>query len=110
MKTIVLLYPRSAASDVTTPGFDLNDLLRYAIAVNFTGADVAGSLKLQASVDGAAWFDVTGSTQAVTLSQGHIWDVTVCGYRWVRVDWDYSSGTGNISMDLHVKENVVRFP
>lgn len=110
MKTVALLYTRSAASDVTTPGFDLNDLIRYAIAVDFTGANVVGTLKLQASVDGASWFDVTGSSQSVTSSQGHIWDVTVCGYRWVRVDWDYTSGTGNITIDLHVKENVVRFP
>lgn len=110
MKTITLLYPQSAATDVTTAPFDLNDLFRFAIGVNFTGANVVGTLKMQASVDNVTWFDVTGSTQAVTASTDHIWDVTVCGYRWVRVDWDYTSGTGNISIDMHVKENVVRFP
>ncbi len=110
MKQVILLSAVSSVNDVTTQAFDLNDLTTFAIAVNFTGSNVVGSLKLKASVDNTTFFDVTNSTQAVTASTDHIWDVVRAGYRFIAVDWDYTSGTGNIEIKLVVKENVVRFP
>ncbi len=110
MKTVILLPTRSAAASVTTQAFDLNDLVRYGMSVVFTGSNVVGSLKLEASIDNVNFFDVTGSTQAITASTGQFWEVTVCGYRFVRVDWTYTSGTGNMTIEMAIKENVVRFP
>lgn len=107
--TISLLSTQSGAASVTTPGFFLNNIRAYGITVEFSGADLAGTLKLQGSAKGTNWFDITGSSQSVTLATGHMWDVTACGYKWVRVVWTYSSGTGNITIDLDLKENVVQF-
>lgn len=109
MKTIELLSTRSAVTDVTTVGFFLVDLTTFAIQVTFTGADVVGTLKLQGSVDNVTYVDISNSSQAVTASANHLWDVTRAGYTWVKVDWDYTSGTGNITINLVVKENVVRY-
>ncbi len=109
MKVIELVQVRSAASSLTTNAYDLVDLYKYSIQVVFTGSDVVGTLKLQASLDNVNFFDIDGSTQAVAASEGQIWDVINCGYRYVRVVWTYTSGTGNMTMELYVKETVVKY-
>lgn len=70
------------------------------IMVEFTGVDVAGSLKLQTSFDGLAsstWVDIADSTQAITASGAHAWSISDAPYPYIRIAWTYTSGTGNIS-------------
>lgn len=108
MLSATLLATTSAASDVNSGVYDLVDLKLGAIQVNFSGADVVGTLKLQASLDNTVWMDVEGSTQSVSASTPHIWDITETGVRYLRVNWDYTSGTGNITITIFIKESVVR--
>ncbi len=109
MRIIELLSTRSAATDVTTIAFDLNDLTTFSIQVTFSGSDVVGGLKLQASIDNVTFVDVANSSQAVSASASHVWDVSGAGYRYIKVAWDYTSGTGNIGVILGVKEPIVKF-
>lgn len=106
----VALYPQttSAGSSVSSVAYDLGDLTNYSIAVDFTGTNLAGTLKLQASNDGTDFVDVAGSSQAITGAASHIWNVTGASYRYVRVAWAYTSGTGDITARLIAKENVVK--
>lgn len=108
MKEAVLLQVVSAASSVTSGAFDLCDLNCFSVGVNFSGSNVAGTLKLMASLDNTTYFDVASSSQAVTSSTDHVWDVTQCGYRYVKANWVYTSGTGNIDIKIFVKEPVVK--
>lgn len=108
MKDATLLATTSAAADVTTQPFDLIDLTSYSVQVVFTGVDVVGSLKLQSSLDNVTYTDVAGSTQAVAASESHTWNVPETGDRYIRVFWDYTSGTGNITIKIFVKEPIVR--
>lgn len=94
-----------AAADRTTVAYELGDLTDYSISVDFTGANVVGTLTLEASNSATSGFvTVSGSSQAVTASADHLWSVTGAGYRYVRVVWDYTSGTGNMTVDLVAKE------
>lgn len=104
-----MIATTSAAADRNSGSIDLVDLYRFAIQVVFTGVDVVGTLKLQASLDNVTWVDVANSAQAVTASANHIWDVQAAGYRWVRVNWDYTSGTGNITATIAIKSPLVTF-
>lgn len=108
MKQTFLVRDESAGADVTSVDYDLGDMTQYSISVTFSGADLAGTLTLEASVDKTQWKTITNSDQAVTTATGHIWNVTNAAYRYVRVFWEYTSGTGNITAFMIVKENVVK--
>jgi hypothetical protein len=102
----------SAASSTTSVPYDLGDLQVFSVGVDFTGGagDLAGTLTLKAANkhDFSDVVLVTGSTQAITASASHMWNVSGAGYRYVRVDWTYTSGTGNITARLIAKESVVK--
>jgi len=102
-KEITLITATDASGDVTSNSWDLVDLDRFSVQVNFTGSDLVGTLTLEASNDDTNFITVTDSSQAVSASTDHLYDVTA-GYRYVRLFWDYTSGSGNISAKVLVKE------
>ena len=109
MKSATLIATVSATPSKVSPAFDLGDLTVYGVGVAFTGADVAGTLTLESCNSGndADFVTVANSSQAVSLSADHFWSVSGAGYRYVRVRWAYTSGTGNITADINAKENRV---
>lgn len=88
----------SAASDFTSAPVDLGDLTHFSIHAVFTGSDVAGTFHLEASNDGSNYVDISGASTSVTSSGDTLLNVATAGYRYVRYDWNYSSGTGNITV------------
>lgn len=112
MKTGTLINGLSAAVSLTSGGFDLGDLTGCGIHCAFTGGggNLAGTLKLQASKNdvNANYVDITGSSQAVTASANHEWNVTSAQYQFIRAVWTASSGTGNLTIEIQAKENVVK--
>jgi hypothetical protein len=106
---IQLVSNANAAVDITSVPLNLGDMRGYSLAVDFSGGggNLAGTLKLQASIDNSLWIDVTGSSQAVTSSTDHMWSVTDAEYRYVRVSWTFTSGTGNMTVKGIIKRNVV---
>lgn len=105
---ILLMNAATVASTTTSGIFDLVDLKTFGVEVSFTGVDVAGTLTLEASIRGTNFFTVTGSSQAITASGGHVYDVTVSGYRYVRVKLSSGTGTGTMTVYLSAKENIVK--
>lgn len=108
-KTFTLVSTTSAALDVTSAALDLVDLQTGSFNVAFSGGagNLAGTLYLQGSVDGVTFFNYPNASQAVTNSTGHIWDLNPTGVRYFRVFWDYTSGTGNITVTAYLKNTVV---
>ncbi len=105
MKDIALIASVTAAVDLDSAAFDLGDLTVFSIAVQFTGTDIIGTLTLESrNLSTDAWVTVASSSQSITASADHIWNVSGAGYRYVRVHWDYTSGTGLISSTLIAKE------
>lgn len=93
----------SAASDFTVD-FDLNDASSYSVEAVFSGSDVVGTFKLQKSVGGTTFIDVSGQSTSVTGSAATVLGDSIANYRFVRVNWDYTSGTGNITVKLAAKQ------
>lgn len=105
MKTVNLIATTTAA---TTPNVSasylLGDVTNYCVSVDFTGSDVAGTLTLEsAPASTGPWTTVLNSSQAITSSGDHMWNVNGASYPWVRVRWVYTSGTGNITVTLVAK-------
>lgn len=105
---VILMDAVSSAGSPTSGIFDLVDLTTFCVGITFTGSNVVGTLTLEASQDGTNFFTVSGSSQAVTASTGHVYDVTASGYRYVRVKFTYTSGTGNATVLLTAKESVFK--
>ncbi len=88
----------------------LGHIVNYSIQLTFTD-NPNGILKLQLSNDignpslapteqykGVShWTDVTGSSQTITESGDHMWEVANSGSRWVRFVWTASSGSGTLT-------------
>jgi hypothetical protein len=97
------------SANITSNAIWLGHIANFAIQLTFTGSPT-GTFKLQASNDEGAndlkladasitnWTDVDGSDQAITEAGNHMWNVQNCGYRWVRVVYTFTSGTGSITV------------
>lgn len=101
--TVLLLDTTSAAASPTSGVYDLVARKELSIQVKFTGNDVVGTLTLEGSLDGTSFFTLDNSTVNVTASTGHIYDVET-RVRYIRVKFTYTSGTGNISVLLWLKD------
>lgn len=110
MQLATLIPTQSAAADITSAAMELGDIDTFSVAVDFTGSNVAGTLTLECSNTSATsgFTTVASSSQSVTNSADHMWSVSGAAYRWVRVFWDYTSGTGNITARFVGKENLVK--
>lgn len=98
------IYGPITAATSTTAKFDLGDVTNYSFHAVFTGNDVAGTFKLQQSNDGTTWSDISGKSSSVTSSATAIQGETVANCRYVRANWAYSSGTGNLTIYFNAKQ------
>lgn len=108
MKEILLINAQDAGSNYSSVEMDLGDLEAYSIQVSFSSPTLAGTLKLQSSNDAQTWIDVDGSDQSVTVGTAHMWNVNDASYRYVRVDWVQSGGTGTLTAKAAIKERVIK--
>lgn len=109
----VSLYSGNAGANFVSVPFDLGDLDIFACQVTFSGGggNLAGTLTLECCSDTSStgeYTTVLNSSQNVTSSTQHTWNVQGAGYRYVRVRWVYSSGTGDANVKLTAKEMVVK--
>lgn len=100
------LPTQSAAADLRTGPINVGDYGNYFIGVTFSGADVVGTLTLEASAtkDFARSWTVANSSTAITASGDAYWNISDVNYPYVRVFWDYTSGTGNITIDYTIRQ------
>lgn len=103
MKVLTPISSQDASTNFTSAGVDLSDSVNFSVQSSFTGTDVAGTFKLQASNDNSDYIDITGASDAVSSSGTALLNVENAGYRYVRFDWAYTSGTGNITVTVVAK-------
>jgi len=108
MKEIELVSAGTATSDLTSVGYSIGDLRDYGLQVVFSSATLEGVLSIQGSLDDTTYIPVTESFQTVVAGAAHLWNVTGANYRWVRLFWDRSAGTGTLTAKLTLKEFFVR--
>lgn len=109
MKEALLIDAANAALTQTSVPFDLGDLLNYSVQCSFSSGTLNGSLVLQGSLDGTTYGDVDNTAKTVTSGGAVIYSVDTAGYRYVKVKWTNTSGTGTISAKIFIKEPTNRF-
>lgn len=101
---------------VVSNGIDMNQIALASIQAVYTGAPV-GTLTLEISNDivaidptvanqGAAvtnWSTYTGSSLAISAAGNFTYNLSDIGYRWIRVKYTKTSGTGTINATLSAK-------
>lgn len=107
MQEILLVTTVSAATDFSSPPLLLNDSNEAYVQVLFSGSNVVGTLILEASADGTTYVTVAGSSQTVSASGSFVWNVVDMVAKYLRVGWDYTSGTGNITIKANIKNEAV---
>ena len=88
--------------------FNLGEAESYSVQINFSGANVVGTLVLQASNDSTNWVDIATTSTAVTASASALFSEGSAQWLYLRVKWTYTSGTGNLS-GLVVAKQPERF-
>lgn len=90
------------AGNLTSDAEPLDSYYGSAIQAVYTGSPV-GTLKLQASIDGTNYSDITASSQSITASGSFLWNITANFYRYVRVVWTATSGSGTLVCTILAK-------
>jgi hypothetical protein len=88
---------KSLAADATSATLDVTQMLGYAVQLVWTGATADGTFTLEASVDGANWELIPGSTVIASGPGSTIYNVTISYYRYVRVQFVWVAGTGVVN-------------
>lgn len=118
MRTLneVLLNAGDASGDLESSVLDLEQIMGFAITAVITGT-AAGTIKLQGSTDpgkpGPAqgtlgidvvnWTDIAGSSQAVSGAGTVTWNFSGAFYKWAKVVYTSTSGTGSITCIANAK-------
>jgi len=108
--------PAMASSFNLKPVY-LGHICNFSIQLVFTGSP-GGNFKLQMSndlgrIDAASeaeqeasishWTDIADSAQTISAAGDHAWQFENAGFRWVRVVWTATSGSGTLT---HAVANV----
>lgn len=109
MRIMESFYPTtSAAVDYTSPAIPVGDNGNIAVGVTLTGSDVVGSILLQGAFtqDFARPYSIQAAT-AVTASADTLLNINDINYPYVRIFWDYTSGTGLITIDVSIRQQIL---
>ena len=96
------------SGDVTSAVSFIEHMLLYNVQATITGSPV-GTLKLQACIDVAtptvssSWNDVASSTVTISGADIVMYDVSDISYKWVRLVYTRTSGTGAITALINAK-------
>lgn len=111
------VFTGSGATSFQTQAIDLDQKFGYSIQAAITGT-ITGTMNLQGSDDfgtiqpggpdnGAPgvtnWSDITGSSTSIAGAGSAIWNAEGVFYKWVRVNYVATSGTGTITIRINTK-------
>lgn len=113
---VQLATNQSMTSAFFSHGVDLNQVAFFSIQAVWTGSPV-GKLSIQISNQDVNptinspnqasnvtnWTDYTGSSTDVNGAGDFLWNAHSSGYRWVRVKWIPTSGTGTCNIEYNGK-------
>jgi hypothetical protein len=83
---VTLISNALLTGGITTAGQQLNQSFGFSIQMNITSSGaVAGTVKLQGSLDDTNWEDLAGSSQVLSSTDPMLYNVTDVMYPWVRL-------------------------
>lgn len=126
-QTQIITNGNMASASVTSIGIDMNQQVVASISAAFTGSPVGtfklqisndivpvaggslntngggnyGAAGIPVGTDPAAnvvnWSDYTGSSQSISAAGNFTWNLLDMGYRWIRLVYTKTSGTGTVN-------------
>lgn len=97
---------QAGATSFDSTAIEVGHIAFAALQAQWTGT-VAGTLQVQASCDPAAptnWNDLSGKSLTPSGSAGSgLVELANMGYRWLRVTWTRTGGSGAITLRLNGK-------
>lgn len=105
---VLMTNGNMASAELDSLAVDGLSYVQFSVQAVFTGSPV-GTLKLQTCDDNVSdpttipsshWVDYTGSSSAVSAAGNFSWHLTDGGYRWVRMVYIKTSGTGSLSAEF----------
>ena len=90
------------SGNVTSSAVQLDYTVGYSIQAAFTGTP-SGSLKLQASVDGTNYSDITDTSTTIAAAGSFLWNVADPNYDYVRLVYTRTGSTGVLSATIFSK-------
>lgn len=101
-----------SAASITGAPINLESIYCYSIQIVVTGGPPTGTLKLQMSNDLGTdiigtnitnWTDITGATIAVAAAGSFAFYVDAASYRWVRMVYTRTAGSGTLNARSNTK-------
>jgi hypothetical protein len=99
-----LLSAADSAVTQTSVQQDLGLQTNYGVQAVFSSITSAGTLTLEGSLDNVSYGTIEGTTKTVTAGGVHIYNVSNGSYRYTRLKWVPSAGTGTITVKVIVKQ------
>ena len=100
------------ASNVTSSGIDILKMEQCSIQAVWSGSSPTGAFKIQASndiVSSAAsvstWSDLSDSSYSITADGDFMWALSPASYRFIRLVYTRTSGTGTLNAKALCKGN-----
>lgn len=90
------------SGDLASPELSLYQQYGYAFQVLWDGT-LQGSIRIQATIDGHTWSEVTGTQQTISSPGSWIWNFNGAFYNKVRVKFSHTGGTGNMTFWAEAK-------
>ena len=112
MRSAVLFDAVDGSSNQLSVWYDVGNERGYSISCQASGATLAGDYVLEASTEETdpnlladpVFAQISSSSTSISNSDDVIFAVSDAEYRWVRLRWTYTSGAGNITSKIQVKE------
>lgn len=99
----------SMGASINSAAQQLDHIYGFSIQLVFTGTP-NGSFKMQCSNDDVEtgsqvvnWTDVANSAQAITAAGDMIYNYDGSHFKWVRLVYTRSSGTGTLNGQIYIK-------
>jgi len=97
----LILDGTDLSTDIASNAINVARCIAYSIQIVFTGSPT-GEFKLQGSLDDDGdptnWTDITGSEESVTAAGDLLWNAQGVGYKYVRLVYTSTSGTGTMTV------------
>ena len=97
----VIKNTKAVVASFDTLPMDIGRQWAYAIQAKWTkNTTISGTIKLQASVSGKNWDDISGSAQTITDSGTYLWNVDAAAYGFVKVVFTFTSGSADFFIEF----------
>lgn len=94
---------QTIAGNYSSPALEVSHLIVASLEYVVTGTPT-GTLKAQASIDGVVWYDLATLTAALAgAAASGLWNLSDMGYKYVRVTYVFTSGTGVLTVNVNAK-------